>query len=300
MKRLFIIIASALLIGASMQAVTRRALFVAIDTYAPGTKWGDIHATNDVKLIKPELINNHGFKETNITVLQNRDATYDNIKNAMQKLKSNCKPGDIVYLHFSCHGQLMEDNTGREFDGRSETLIPFDACMEPSATYYGQNHLTDKKLASWLEELRKQLGPSGKLLVVLDACHSNGAHEVRGGNGPSVRGTDKVFVRGTSASNVPKKMGARPHATRKIKGQATQIVIYACQSNQQCGEMYRQSPKTQQNINGKLSLAVFKAIEGQRKGTFNIATIAVNTVSQSIALQKGESEKQTVGYDRIN
>ena len=74
MKRIVTLIAFSLVLGIATQA-TNRALLVAIDSYAPDTKWNEIHATNDVKLIKPELVK-HGFKETNIKVLENRNAKF--------------------------------------------------------------------------------------------------------------------------------------------------------------------------------------------------------------------------------
>ena len=297
MKRIFTLIAFSLVLGIATQA-TNRALLVAIDSYAPDTKWNEIHATNDVKLIKPELVK-HGFKETNIKVLENRNATFAAIVNAINTLTDSCQKGDIVYLHFSCHGQLMDDITGRESDGFAEALVPYDACKEPSNTYKGQNHLLDSKLASLLEALRVKLGKKGRLLVVLDACHSDGAYVVRGGNSPSLRGTDKVFTRGDASNKSAKKVRTRPYPTGKAKGQAQQIVIFACQSGQQCGEMYRQKPERMSNINGTLSLAVFKAIECQKAGTFDIKKIADKTVSESIILQK-KQRKQTIGYNQVN
>ena len=55
---------------------------------------------------------------------------------------SQCKVGDIVYLHFSTHGQPFEDLSGDEDDGWDESIVPVDAPIEYSkGKYEGENHL---------------------------------------------------------------------------------------------------------------------------------------------------------------
>ena len=62
--------------------------------------------------------------------------------------------GDIIYLHFSCHGQPIEDIDGDEDDGWDEALIPFDAKKKyQKGTYTGENHITDDELNSYLKRL---------------------------------------------------------------------------------------------------------------------------------------------------
>ena len=122
----------------------KRAFMVGISNYSlnqvDGKGWNDIHGENDVKLLVPTL-KKQGFS---IQKLCNREATAKNIRKSFISFSEKCKSGDIVYLHFSCHGQPFEDYDGDESDGWDEALVPFDALKEyQQGKYIGENHITD-------------------------------------------------------------------------------------------------------------------------------------------------------------
>ena len=73
-------------------------------------------------------------------------ATHEGIINAFKSLTNQCKRGDQVFIHFSCHGQQMIDQVGDEPDGLTEAMVAYDAKREPTKTYHGQNHFTDDEL----------------------------------------------------------------------------------------------------------------------------------------------------------
>jgi hypothetical protein len=109
---------------------------------------------------------------------------------ALQLLEKNSEPDDVVFIHFSCHGQQMEDDDGDEPDGLDESLVPYDAKMFfHSGKYEGENHLRDDELDNYLLSIRKKIGNKGNLIVSLDACHSQSGS----------RGSEEEFVRGTAA-----------------------------------------------------------------------------------------------------
>mgnify|MGYP006380639759 FL=1 len=85
--------------------------------------WSNIHGVNDVKLLTPTLKE----QEFNITTLYNKEATATKIRKTLKKFTSACKEGDLVYIHFSCHGQPVEDLNGDEPEGWDEALVPIDA-----------------------------------------------------------------------------------------------------------------------------------------------------------------------------
>lgn len=148
--------------------------------------WCNIHGTNDIDLLAPTL-SQHGFS---ITSIKDKNATAKNIRNKITKLISKVKDGDIVYLHFSCHGQPFEDLSGDEEDGWDEALVPVDAQMYyKENVYQGENHILDDELNSYFIQLRRKAGTTGFVFVVIDACHA----------GSSYRGDDEdeVFERGT-------------------------------------------------------------------------------------------------------
>lgn len=151
------------------------ALIIAIGEYPQPGKWKNLSSINDLFYVKSALVK-QGFKESAIDTLKNEKATRKNILLALDKLASSAAPGDVVYFHFSGHGQQIEDDNGDEADGYDEALIPYDAkgSYDP-VSYKGENHLRDDELGQKLNAIRKKIGPGGALLTVLDACHSGTA-----------------------------------------------------------------------------------------------------------------------------
>src|SRR5437764_11817062 len=96
------------------QEPNKIALIVAVSKYPANSGWGQLSSINDVKLIKDALIR-QGFKEENIKVLTDKQATLAGMINSMDKdLIQKIKPGDIAVFHFSGHGQQIEDDNGDE------------------------------------------------------------------------------------------------------------------------------------------------------------------------------------------
>src|SRR5690606_7854106 len=104
----------------------KHALIIALGSYDKETGWSDISSANDVEIIKQSLIIK-GFSEENIHIYID-GLTKDGILNAIQSdLISKVKKGDVVYFHFSGHGQQVADNDGDELDGLDEALVPVNA-----------------------------------------------------------------------------------------------------------------------------------------------------------------------------
>ncbi len=150
--------------------------------------WPTIHGHNDISIVC-EMLSVNGFKKENITTLCDSQATYDAILSAFKDLESKLNIDDVVYIHFSGHGQRITDLNGDEFDKFDEAWIPYDALQEGTYNYNGEKHLIDDQLNKLLKGLRRKVGEKGKIVVVTDACHS----------GSSTRYlTEKEIVRGIS------------------------------------------------------------------------------------------------------
>lgn len=215
-------------------AQSKRALVVGISEYLPNgaNSWGAIHGSNDADLMVPGL-KARGFKTTRIC---NKEATAKRIRKGLKDLISSCRTGDIVYLHFSCHGQPVEDLNGDEEDGWDESIIPYDAQMVyQKGKYEGQNHIIDDELYSYFRKIRSAVGVSGYVCVIIDACHAGG----------SSRGEDEaedeedVFVRGTNKGFSPHDRAFRPRINAKGRfripqesGLADMTILEACRSYQ--------------------------------------------------------------------
>lgn len=181
MKWLKILLISTILFVANLVIAQKKiALIVAVGKYPPNQRdWKNLSSERDLVHIKRALLNN-GFAEGNIKTLVNEQATKDGMIKALNALADKAMAGDIVYFHFSGHGQQIQDdpNDGHldEADGYDEALIPYDAKGKwDLVDYHGQKHFRDDLLEEKLNNIRKKVGKNGSVVVVLDACHSGTA-----------------------------------------------------------------------------------------------------------------------------
>ena len=151
-----------------LQGQTRHALVIGLGEQQDKT-WQKINGDRDVSLVVKRLRETH---YSDITTLINRAATKAAIVQALKKLASRCKTGDIVYIHFSGHGQQMTDINGDEDYGWDQAWIPYDAYFRPCSKDRGEKHLCDDETAILLTAIRKKVGASGTILVVVDSCYS--------------------------------------------------------------------------------------------------------------------------------
>ena len=194
MKKFICII---LLIAASynLSHATKRALVIGIGNYPEASGWAKINGDKDLPIVRDMLLAN-GFQSKDIVELKNESATADAIRKALDALVSKAAKGDVIYIHFSGHGQQITDLHGDEEDGFDEAWIPIDAQFSyAKGKYEGENHIVDDQLNQWLSQLRSKVGTTGKITVVADACHSGGGS--RGNEDETeyvVRGTSDAFV----------------------------------------------------------------------------------------------------------
>ena len=178
-----------------------------------------------------------------MTSLVDRQATHAGITKAFEKLIKNCKKGDLVYLHFSMHGQPFEDLNGDEPDGWDEALSPVDAQMYfEKGKYEGKNHLIDDELEKYVSAIRNKLGTAGKLFVVLDACHSGTSSR---GDDDHVRGVREGFTRSGKYYTPDRSREQNDYfRVSTAVGQAPVTFIEACRSYQVNKEILNNENKT--------------------------------------------------------
>lgn len=234
-----------------VNAQTKRALIIGLGQQED-TSWGKINGDKDIPIVK-DLLVNAGY-EKNIMTLVNKQATKSNIVKAFTKLAASCKNGDVVYVHFSGHGQQMKDVNGDERDGLDECWIPYDAYKTPCKKDYGEKHLSDDEINVLLKNIRAKVGQSGKILVVVDACHS----------GDSSRGDDDEVVRGVTEifNSVVDKIKRRFLVSNSVNdsesiNQELWITISACKSNQVNSELKKPSV-------GKLTYAISQLLKNDK------------------------------------
>ena len=172
-------------------AQRKRAFMVGIshyDTALTGYQWNNINGVEDINLLSP-ILKKQGFY---LTTLLDEQATYKAITSQLTTFANHTKKGDIVYLHFSAHGQPIEDINGDEEDGWDEAIVPIDAYkLYKKGVYEGKKHLLDDQLNTIVKKLRLKIGPTGFLYVVIDACHAGTSSRA---NDETVRGTKVGFT----------------------------------------------------------------------------------------------------------
>ncbi len=217
------IIVVCLISCSSAWGTTRHGLVIGLGEYKDNT-WGKIHGDRDVLIVK-NMLNKCGY--TDLVSLTNSQATKSGILTAFNSLVNRCRKGDIVYIHFSGHGQQITDVNGDEKDEKGndnldEAWIPYDAMYAYSQSYKGENHLIDDEISSWMTKLRNKIGASGSLLLVVDACHSgDSSRDGLGDEEVYIRGAEKDFV-------IPLKTS--PARTDKIK--ENWLTLTACRDYQ--------------------------------------------------------------------
>lgn len=224
----------------NIQVPTKRALVIGIGEQEDPS-WAKINGDKDVPYVI-EMLSNAGY--TDIRTLVNRKATKVNVVNVFRSLAGRCGEGDVVYIHFSGHGQQVTDVSGDEEDGLDESWIPYDAYLKYGEKDRGEKHLVDDEINVLLNAIRRKVGVAGKILVVVDACHS--ATSTRGrGDDVAMRGVRDTF-------EIPKTSKEK---TTKTSGQW--LTLSACKDYQTNQEM--KSPKV-----GKLTYALYSvAQEGE-------------------------------------
>lgn len=189
-----------------------------------------------------------------IRELKNANATYDNIIKELNYLTKKTKEGDIVYIHFSGHGQPFEDINGDEHDDWDESFVPFDAHLYYEENVYsGNKHLTDDILNTYLIKIRKKIGEHGILYVTIDACHAGNSY--RDSEADIYRGTGKGFSKNNKIYKVPKTQ-KRYYNIDDIRGYSPIVMLEACQSHQRNTEIYIKN-----TYYGPLTYAIFKTLQ---------------------------------------
>jgi len=240
-----------------LSAKGKQAFMVGISKYHENgrTAWTNIHGVEDVDMLEPELVS-QGFS---VMALRDEEATYKGIKNGLEKFIKKLRKGDIVYMHFSCHGQPVEDGLNgmpkEEADGWDESIVPIDAGIQYEAQaggYKGDKHITDDELNVYFSKIRKIIGEKGVLYVVFDACH---AGEMSRGF-ETVRGTNEGISRSGAMYDYHNADNQKHYESQRATGSAPALFLEACTSRERNSEI-----KIQGKECGSLSYNVLQALK---------------------------------------
>ena len=142
----------------------KRALCIGIDMYpSVGDQLGGCVA--DARAWKQEL-QHAGFT---VEILEDGDATRQNIVEGIQDLIVKSHAGDVLVLQYSGHGTTIEDLDGDELEEAKRTGETKDEALCPVDFRDGELLIDDDLGQLW------DLLPEGvNLTVFFDSCHSGG------------------------------------------------------------------------------------------------------------------------------
>lgn len=248
-----------------------KALLVGIGNYDTSlTGWKKLSGNNDVDLLSKKL-KSKGFT---VTSLKDNKATKKNIISAMRNLVSSARSGDMIYIHFSGHGQLIQDMNNDEPNGFDQSFICYDARFSTNykingVSYKGQYHLIDDELFPFINQLKSKVGTKGNIIVAFDSCYSEGNE--RSANIDDIepaddiefssvtRGTDYEFSINKTAKIYLKSI-KKPAKYRRTGGKV--VVISACEWNQR---NYEVKEKHSGKGYGSLSYCIGKLLDNNIK-----------------------------------
>ena len=258
MRKLLLIICLLFIAEIAGNAQRKRAFMVGTshyDTALTGYQWNNINGAEDVRLLSP-ILKKQGFY---LNTLIDEQATYQNIISQLSSFIRKTKKGDIVYLHFSTHGQPVEDLNGDEADGWDEAIVPIDAYkIYKKGSYEGERHLLDDQLNEFVKQLREKVGPKGFLYVVIDACHAGTSSRA---NDETVRGTKVGFTYNNKVfkPSTEKKSHYKVEASSKM---SNVMYLEACRPDQVNVEI-----KVKDKRYGPLSYNIAQALQAKPLST---------------------------------
>lgn len=149
------------------------ALVVGINRYKNGIQPLK-HASKDALDFYSFLVNPRGgnFRKENVTHIRDEYATRVAVKNAMDRIRSRAKEDDLVLLYLSSHGTPPD-----KFGGVH--IVTYDSEVKPRQRIW-ETSITGDILREFIQGVRAK-----RLIIIIDACYSNGAYTQIAGFLPS-------------------------------------------------------------------------------------------------------------------
>jgi hypothetical protein len=238
--------------------MAKRALLIGINRYQIGG--ADLRGcVNDVRDLRAALVEFHGFKKGDITVLTDLAATKKAMEAGIKALIRDSKKGDVALVHFSGHGSHVPDDGRDEADGRDEILCPTDLNWD--------DPLRDDWLRTTLDGVKAGVG----LTVIMDCCHSGTNTRailppdapIKERYLPSPSTLNAVESGRSAPRKVTSELRASARAARKardiVKAEVPEMLITGCRDTQTSADAFING-----KFNGALTFALVDAIRKSR------------------------------------
>jgi hypothetical protein len=171
-------------VGSADAGPRRLGLLIGVSSYDRGSKekdkdWWDLHSRADVEALKQVLVRRFQFAEEDVKTLTTKEETTHAaiISTFRSFLTARARKGDVIFIHYSGHGQPVPDDdrhgpnpsVGDEIDGYDETLVPSDYVSQKD----GSKNIRDDEVGLLLEELAVK--QPANVTVSIDSCFSGTA-----------------------------------------------------------------------------------------------------------------------------
>jgi hypothetical protein len=142
---------------------TFHALIIGINNYTDPSVPDLNYCVNDANDMHDTLIQN-GWKDEEITLLLDGEATKNAILSAMDSMVKNADASDYILIFYSGHGTFIADSSGDETDGTDEAIVPVDYI-------YGNNStlILDDEIGECFASCKTEKGA-----FIFDSCNSGG------------------------------------------------------------------------------------------------------------------------------
>lgn len=129
-------------------------------------KISTLYAAGDATAFYQYLINpkGGGFPSENVTLLLDEQGIKDNIAKALDKIKNIAEGDDLVCIYMSSHGTPPE-----KFGG--VFIVTYDSVVKPRQDIW-HTSVSEEMLKNFVQGLRAK-----RLIMIIDACYSNGAYK---------------------------------------------------------------------------------------------------------------------------
>jgi len=277
----------ALLVGVSQYPQTRRRVQDQSGSWRETVPWRPLHAHRDLTEMQRILVSpKFGFRADDILTLEDGRATKDAIRQAfLGYLYERARPGAIIVIHLSLHGQQIADDSGDELDGLDESLVPAES-DDQDARVGSHVNIRDDEVEQWLSAIATRMHSANvrlecSLNIFIDSCFSGTA--TRGLLAERGRAWDEKLDGPRPAPRWSVK--AQPTAAAFLKHPNEYNVISAAQSNQTAKE---------RNQMGVFSRALVDALERSNHRTTYQALLddVSSTIAESVRNQTPQLEGQ--------
>ena len=238
--------------------MAKRALLVGVNKYQ--IAGADLRGcVNDVKDLKAAIVEFHGFKPGDITVLTDGDATSKAMQAGIKKLVRDSKKGDVAVLHYSGHGSNVPDDNQDEADGRDEILCPTDLDWKAPL------------LDDWLRKAFDRVRAGVNLTVIFDCCHSGTAtRAVFPPDAPSiprylpspwdlVASESGRSLRGRAVSGLYRSRRAKRKKSDVVIADIGEVLVSGCRDTQTSADAYIDG-----SYNGALTYYLAAALRAEK------------------------------------